>query len=442
MAVGTGGTGRGKNMKRRGRGAGGNVPWGVIISGVVILSATVGVLGWLATTSDALKAKVDEAADSFQVAYWRKPIPPQGAPPETLADPARGLHPENCALCHYRQFQDWRESLHAQGMGPGVTGQFPGMSFAGQAQCLECHAPMSEQWAQLPNRAGWLDNTGFDGTLRDKGLVCSACHLRNHQRHGPPATPNRVESGGMEASVLLHGEPVRTPHFQASEFCKGCHQHPPTSLIINGKTVENTYNEWLESGYPEQGKTCQQCHMPEGRHLWRGIHDPEMTRSGVTVRTELDPAQPEAGQPLRARLILTNSGTGHAFPTYTTPAVYMRAAILDAGGNVIPGGNFEEILLQRQLDMSTSPWSESFDTRVFPGRSVTLDFARVVPEGAASVYLWVWVEPDQFYTGFYRARLQGGEDFPGREVLEKALANSLESHYALFSRTIPVRPPR
>jgi hypothetical protein len=324
-------------------------------------------------------------------------------------------------------------------MGPGVAGQFPSLDAAEQGGCQNCHAPMSEQWARLPSLGGgWQVNTAFDDALRSRGLVCAACHLREHRRFGPLPTPARIASGGVRASALLHGEPVRTELFSAAEFCSGCHQHAAGTLRINGKTVENTYQEWLASPYPGQGKTCQTCHMPERRHLWRGIHDPETTRAGVTVTATVEPVRPAVGEGLEARLTLANTGTGHAFPTYTTPAVILKAALLDADGQVLPGGFYAEKILQRRLDMDTSPWGERFDTRVLPGEGATLTFARRVPPGAVSLYLWVWVEPDHFYTAFYRGYLAGGRDFPGAALLEEALRNSLESQYLLFSRTVPL----
>ena len=436
------GAGRRRNRKN---GAGGDrFPWGVAITVAVTVTATIAILLYLAISSDARRDRINQAAENFQLSYWETPIPAQGSTPEGIAAPARGLAPENCALCHYRQFQDWKESFHAKAMGPGVVGQFHSMEFSGQASCLECHAPMTEQWAKIRTSSGkWKENAEFQAPLREKGLVCSACHLRSHKRFAPEPTPEETaakEASGMtNASALIHGETIRTPHFRASEFCKGCHQHNPAAVMPGGKTVENTYNEWLNSDYAAKGVTCQQCHMPDGRHLWRGIHDPEMTRSGVTISAAAQPDPPVEGEEFVARLSLRNTGVGHSFPTYTTPAVFLRAAFLDEEGKVLQGGYYEEIILQRRLDMGANPWGEEFDTRVAPGGEARLEFRRTVPQGAASVYLWVWVEPDHFYTGFYRSYLKGGEQFPGGKQLRDALNNSLDSRYLLFSRKIPVK---
>lgn len=397
-----------------------------------------GVLVYLAFSVDASNKKVDRGAEQWAVAYWRRPIPPQGAAPATYLEPARGILPENCAACHPDQYRDWRESWHANAMGPGVVGQFANTRFGFEASCLECHAPLSEQWRKVRDQGGgYRDNPAFMPELKNRGIVCAACHLRKHRRHGPP-----LAEGKTPISQAIHGEPERTPHFEASEFCKGCHQHPTTTLHINGKTVENTYREWLDSPYPERGITCQKCHMPGRRHLWKGIHDRKMTLSGITITTRLAPEKPRVGDSVTASLTLRNSGTGHAFPTYTTPAVFLKAAFLDDQGKVVPGGHYEEKILQRRLDMSTRPWGEQFDTRILPGQEARLVFERRVPPGAKSLYLWVWVEPDQFYTGFFRQRLAGGSEFAGAKLLDSALKASLVSQYSLFSRTIPIGPPQ
>ena len=418
---------------------GGAIPWGLLTMAAFIVGGGVGFLLYAAFTGDARQSVGNREAEAFQAVYWKKPIALQGSPAEETAPPARRLDPEGCGLCHLDVYNDWRESLHSKAMGPGLLGQFPGMSFAGQAECLTCHAPMSEQWAQLPDgQGGWQKNAGFQEDLYGRGLMCSTCHLRGHRRHAPPPSPERLARLGVQAAEAVHGPAVTTPLFRASEFCKGCHQHATTTVMINGKTVENTYQEWLDSPQGAAGVSCQDCHMPQGRHLWRGIHDAGMTRQGVQVAYQVPEEPPRAGQALRASLTLTNTGTGHAFPTYTTPAVYLKIALLDGAGQVVPGGHYREFLIQRRLDMSTSPWSEAFDTRLFPGQSATVTLETEVPPEARELYLWVWVEPDQFYTGFYQARLGGGAAFPGRDLLESALADSLASQYVLFSRRVKI----
>ncbi len=68
---------------------------------------------------------------------------------------------------------------------------------------------------------------------------------------------------------------MRTADFWKSDFCAVCHQFSPDQAI-NGKLLENTVEGWRQSPQAAAGQTCQSCHMPSRRHLWRGIHDPDM----------------------------------------------------------------------------------------------------------------------------------------------------------------------
>jgi hypothetical protein len=398
----------------------------------MIAAAGVGAWLHLARDGESLRAQPNIEAALWAEAYWQRPIAPQGPPPPHHLAAAKSLQPEDCGACHPAQYAGWKDSLHAAAMGPGVVGQFPTLSHAEQTECYACHAPLSEQYPRLPGPEGLAENAIHDAALAAKGLVCAACHLRGHQRHGPP-----LREGAAGVSSAVHGDPVRTPFFGSSEFCKGCHQHPESAMKVNGKPVENTYNEWLASPQAAEGITCQGCHMPDRQHLWRGIHDKEMTLSGVTIETEV-PEAPRAGDNLKAVLRVTNTGTGHAFPTYTTPAVYLRAALIGADDRPLRG-HYEEVILQRRLDMSTSPWGEDFDTRLLPGESAMVAFNRVIPAEAATLALWVWVNPDQFYNGFFTQKLeQGGANIPGRAPLAEALEATERRQYLLWSKRVPI----
>lgn len=414
----------------RSRGRSGAWLWAA--AAALILAAGVAALLSLAQQRDRLQARANLEAARWSADYWRSPISPQGEPPAHFVDAAKSLHPENCGACHPAQYAAWKNSLHAITMGPGVAGQFPTMVDEEVMECRSCHAPLSEQYPRLPSANGLVANKVHDPALASKGLACAACHLRGHRRHAPP-----LREGATGVSQVVHGEPVRTPFFSSSEFCKGCHQHPEDSMRVNGKPIENTYNEWLDSPQAAQGITCQGCHMPDRQHLWKGIHDREMTASGVTIDAEVEPETPRGGGSLRASLRVTNSGTGHAFPTYTTPAVFLRAALLGADDRPLPG-QYEELIIQRRLDMSTMPWGEYFDTRLLPGKSAQLDFTRTIPSEAVALYLWIWVDPDHFYNGFFHQRLQGGEEFDGRAQLQAALDETEHRQYLLWSRRISI----
>lgn len=408
--------------------------WPYLVAPIIILIAGLGFIGYYTQYSDTLVAKENKEANLWAVNHWQTPIPLQGEAPENYQLLTKGLQATDCRNCHIDKYEEWSQSLHAEAMGPGVVGQYPHFGGAEKASCNRCHAPMTEQWEEIQNDSKqWVKNAAFQKPLHDEALTCAACHLRNHQRIGPPLRP-----GKESLSQALHGEPLRTDFFESSEFCKRCHQHSETeSAKIGGKVVQNTFIEWLESPAYDEGKSCQSCHMPDRKHLWKGIHDKGMTASGVTITHSMSTKTPKVGDDFEATLTLTNTGTGHYFPTYTTPAVFLKASFLDESGSAVPNYYAEQII-QRRLNMSRQPWTETFDTRVAPNDSITLNFEKEIPPQAKSFMLWVWVEPDHFYEGFYRSTLRNSPNHKGRSQLEEALQTTLDRQYSLFSVTIPI----
>ena len=180
--------------------------------------------------------------------------------------------------------------------------------------------------------------------------------------------------------------------------------------------------------------------MPDRRHLWRGIHDPEMVKAGV--RIDLDVAPPGADGTLAATLAITSVGVGHFFPTYVTPRVVARLALVDDAGRVVDG-SVEERAIGRAVTLDLT--REIEDTRIPPGGRAELAYRRRV-DGAAALRLraTVTVYPDHFYTGFFEALLASGPS-AGETRLREALAETRRSPFVLFARDVPIdgaRAPR
>src|SRR6267142_1983336 len=210
-----------------------------------------------------------ESVESFVGRHWRTPLRPQGPAPARFTPLEASLAPEACGTCHPAQLADWRTSIHAAAMGPGVAGQLAELRVRDPATalgCQNCHAPLAEQMPLVPGTLA--DNPAFDAALGARGIPCAACHVRGHERFGPPRRDGSLASAA--------------PRVQ-----------------------------------------CQDCHMPDRRHLWRGIHDADMVRSGLTITLEDAPPRVPGG--MAAKLVVENSGVGHRFPTYFTPLVLLRA---------------------------------------------------------------------------------------------------------------------
>lgn len=360
-----------------------------------------------------------DGTDAFLKRHWAQPIQPQGKAPKSFSALESSLEPSACGSCHTGQYRDWRTSLHAHAMGPGIMGQLltvrPDATEELRA-CTVCHAPLAEQIASLKKQ---LRGKQQNEALHEQGLICAACHVRRHQRYGPP--PNKPVSKGSKP----HGGFTANAAFADGRFCATCHQFGADGYALNGKPLENTYAEWQASPYAAQGRQCQSCHMPQRRHLWRGIHDAATTRQGVTI---------ESNKPifrngkLSAQLTLTNSGTGHYFPTYVTPRITVQIFQTSADQKIIKD-TLQEKIVARQVSLDLT--EELADTRLAPGRQVTLDYLATRHPKARAMVFRVHVEPDYFYSGLYRSLLEQPEN-RGIRLIRNALRNSLDSAYDLY----------
>ncbi len=189
------------------------------------------------------------AEREFLEHHWRRPVPPQGPAPARFSSIETSLVPAGCGVCHPVQFADWQTTIHSRSMGPGVAGQLADMAAGAPASvldCLTCHAPLAEQSSVLRGPTDVVRNPAFDPGLERQGLVCAACHVRRWERFGPPRPDGTLESAGPRVSLPHHGA-TRTTAFVRSEFCMSCHQFGADGYALNGKLLENTYEEWKAS---------------------------------------------------------------------------------------------------------------------------------------------------------------------------------------------------
>ena len=371
--------------------------------------------------------RVFTTIQGFAEGYWIRPVPPQGDPPASWSALEASLRPEDCGSCHFAQYEEWRTTVHSQAYSPGLSGQLVNWeqnAFGTVQSCLLCHAPLSEQSARLRKGDEWEPNPAYDPGLRDHGLVCSACHVRGSRRHGPPRRDGSVEPS-PEGSP--HGGVTRSEFFEDSRFCVGCHQFGPDGAAPNGKPLENTYVEWERSRYSAEGVVCQTCHMPDRQHLWRGIHDPEMVRSGVTIEWIAEGT--EAG------LRITNTGTGHRFPTYATPEVLVSVELLDRDRQPIDGAMVEHSIARR-IAFQEGSWVELSDTRLAPDSGIVITVP-LVPE-AGHARATVLVRPDAFYREMFELVLTGMLGDTSRSLLTEAHRRAEESPFGIFDETVPL----
>lgn len=366
-------------------------------------------------------------AQSLPPRYWHLPLSPQGLAPSGWPAEERSLKPKDCGLCHADRPEEWRASLHAEAFSPGLVGQLLTFDAENTAACMQCHAPLAEQRQafEAARRRGRAHVPAEQG-LAAVGNSCGGCHVRAHRRFGPPQ--RGTGAVGQSDPDGPHGGVLRSADFQRSDFCSACHQFPQ-DRAVNGKPLENTVVEWRDSPAAREGRTCQSCHMPDRRHLWRGIHDPAMVESGLTADFIADRD--------KARFRLTSTGVGHAFPTYVTPKVLMKGVALDKGGRTIAGTEVS-LVIQRRVEFAGGGWVERSDTRLLPGQSATLEISWP-PSGR--VRLWLEVHPDDFYDhDVYDALLRElPSGSPAAMLIAEADRRAQASRFRLFE-TVLRRP--
>ncbi len=394
---------------------------------------------------DALSYNFEDGAlgkpSQFLEEFWTFPIPAQQSPPDYYKQTVSQLSPEACGTCHQKQLEDWKTSRHAIAMGPGIHGQLVEQGPRTALTCQQCHAPLSEQAEFLPPSSrsvnyqteqtgrgkGYISNEVYDEQLKSDGIVCAACHVRSHQRFGPPFLDQAAAANVFGEEH--HGGAVVASAYRDSAFCKPCHQFGENGFSLNGKLLENTYNEWLESPHAKEGKTCQSCHMPDRRHQWRGIHDPESVRNALELDVEIRNHQ----ESIEAEIRLTNQGAGHHLPTYLTPAIFVTVRLLDVTETFIP--NTEAIrVIQRRVPLSLD--KEVFDTRIPAGGTWVYTYKAPLPNQARSLEVQLDVHPDHFYNDFFEVYKSRTSE--GMAAIKHALEITENSPYLLMSKRIPL----
>ncbi|MES9993523.1 MAG: multiheme c-type cytochrome [Candidatus Thiodiazotropha sp.] len=349
------------------------------------------------------------------VSYLDIPIPLQDPPPPT---------PEACAACHADKYADWSHSRHAHAFSPGLIGQIADYTESEASRCLACHAPMIDQ--QEP-----LFQIGLDRIIHHQspdllakhGIFCAVCHLRDGILHA--ASISSTEPGKKR----IHDQVRINPLLRDSQFCATCHQFD-TTYAINGKPLQDTYREWLDSPYPDRGTSCQTCHMPDKAHLFHGIHDSDMVRRGLTINTS---SMEEAGV-----IVIRSTAIGHRFPTYIVPRVRVTGALLDADGRPIPGGSHEQTIM-REMKIENGRWIEISDTRLQPGGHLTLQVPWHIDGVCGStIQFQVIVEPEWFYyEKLYPTVLRELDDEPAQDLIKRAKASAEGHNYILFEARLP-----
>ena len=167
--------------------------------------------------------------------------------------------------------------------------------------------------------------------------------------------------------------------------------------------------------------------MPDGRHLFKGIHDRETVLGGLDIK-----AVKEGG---RALLTIKSARVGHYFPTYVTPLVVVKGFLEDGGGKPLEG-TLKTAFIGRKVKLNLS--AEEFDTRIAPLDTFSFAYDREGAGAASSVVFEIWVRPDEFYYHFFKSYSNNPASGFGEKELASAIKNAEESVYLLYRKAVPL----
>jgi hypothetical protein len=162
-----------------------------------------------------------------------------------------------------------------------------------QDLCTSCHAPMGHFEAFYKGQQHYGLEDLEDDSLGKSGVGCLGCHaigtegLGNRFTGDIPYDTNRFAYGPFPGPMLgpmqlyVNYTPAYSPHVSEGRFCSPCHTLVTNPVDLQGNSLgvtfieQATYQEWLNSAYPEEGSQCQTCHMPK-------IEDPVKIAVGYT----------------------------------------------------------------------------------------------------------------------------------------------------------------
>lgn len=182
---------------------------------------------------------------------WEKVVPQQSIP-EGLSS----LSAEQCGTCHQDHYKEWKTSTHAQAW-KDLQFQSELRKESSPFFCINCHTPLQNQQKFIVE--GKIDddiykprrkrNPHFDRSLRNEGITCSACHVRENSIIGPTGT-----------SKAPH-KTKKDPAFLSETLCISCHN--ANAVVTKSLACSfETGDEWKDGPFYKKNN-CISCHMKE-----------------------------------------------------------------------------------------------------------------------------------------------------------------------------------
>jgi hypothetical protein len=407
-----------------------------------------------------------EAAKSFYKTrpHYQQPLA-ETEVPEGLPD----LSAETCGSCHQEIYEEWKVSTHRRAWtDPQFQAELHksrGKNKDGSAKerddvgwmCVNCHTPLMSQMEELAvglendniGKPKYVDNPHFEKGLKQEGITCAGCHVRDGKVYGPWGDTNAPHPTAKKEKLTTE------------KVCTQCHQAEAHWPSRNLACFFTTGEEWKRSKYGQRDQTCQSCHMPEverplvpggkkrttRRHWFGGSLIPKRPEYegeieplrkvyGSGAKIEVLPGTapprreenadagsgdqkpglleastcPEGAECAYFRIRATNAYAGHRWPT-GDPERH-----IDIRGEV--GGDGEDgpvTVVEQRIGSKYKWWPEivlQYDNRLMPDEH--LDTRVAVPKSELPATLEVVADKYRMYTGAFEHHDLEGEYVRGR----------------------------
>ncbi|MFC1855408.1 multiheme c-type cytochrome [Thermodesulfobacteriota bacterium] len=239
----------------------------------------------------------------------------------TIPDGLTSLSSKECGTCHIEIYNEWKSSMHAKAyVDPFYQAYLKKDN--NHWTCYYCHTPLERQreykiigFVKNDLNRPILDvNPDFDEELRDEGVTCAGCHVKDGIIYGPFGGLNAPHPTAYDASLL------------STDLCERCHEVPKASTMFYKGNPCGSVEEFNNGPYKEDGYTCQTCHMPATvrrltptssefrptrRHTFAGPHSKDMLKKALYVTIEKENGKGKE----KFTLKVLNNGAGHKVPT-------------------------------------------------------------------------------------------------------------------------------
>ena len=203
-----------------------------------------------------------------------------------------------CLLCHNSMtnaqgepigiLNDWRSTMMANAARDPLwrakvsheTLVNPDHAEALENVCTRCHAPLGNFNAHHQGQEYYGINDMVADPLAMDGVSCTSCHqiksesLGNYSGNLLIGTSKQIWGPYIDPFTMpMFNHTGYTPtlgeHITDSQICGSCHTLITNSVDLDGNPTgeefveQAIYHEWINSVYPDQGSSCQSCHVPE-----------------------------------------------------------------------------------------------------------------------------------------------------------------------------------